>query len=183
MLDFTLLAHAAADAGEHGGGHAGPVAFGILQPAALVGLAMLALIAVMIKVGVPKLVTGMLDKQIAEVREQLDAAKRLRAEAEALRGKYEGRITEAAADAERIKAAAEDEARHILERAETEATALIARRTRSAEDKIAAAERNAIAELRVRAAEASTAAARTLIAQSHDAGADKALVDQAIAGI
>ena len=61
--------------------------------------------------------------------------------------------------------------------------ALIARRTRSAEDKIAAAERNAVAELRAHAADAAAQAARALIATGHDAKADKALVDEAIAGI
>ena len=38
-------------------------------------------------------------------------------------------------------------------------------------------------ELRAKAAEAATAAARNLIAKNHSAGADKALVDGAIAGL
>jgi F-type H+-transporting ATPase subunit b len=52
-----------------------------------------------------------------------------------------------------------------------------------AEDKIAAAERAAVADLRARAADAATTAAGALIAENHTAAADKALVDQAIAGI
>ena len=49
-----------------------------------------------------------------------------------------------------------------------------------ATDKIAAAERQAIPELKARAADASTAAAAALIAQKHDAAADKALADEVI---
>ena len=52
-----------------------------------------------------------------------------------------------------------------------------------AEAKIAGAERSAVAEIRAQAATAATAAARELIAQAHDASADKALVDREIAGI
>jgi len=52
-----------------------------------------------------------------------------------------------------------------------------------AEAKIAGAERTALAEIRARAATAATDAAHQLIAERHDASADKPLVDQAIAGI
>ena len=71
----------------------------------------------------------------------------------------------------------------IVAKAKSDAEALIARRGKSAEEKIAAAERNAVAELRARTAEAAAQAARGLIAKNHNASADKALVDQAIAGI
>ena len=53
---------------------------------------------------------------------------------------------------------------------------------RSAVDAIAA-ERGALDELRARAATAAAAAARGLIADQHDAKADRKLVDEAIAGI
>ena len=49
-----------------------------------------------------------------------------------------------------------------------------------AEDKIAAAERTAIADIRAKAVSAATEAAAALIAQNHDAKADKAMVDGAI---
>ena len=52
-----------------------------------------------------------------------------------------------------------------------------------AEDKIAAAERTAIAQIRAKAASAATAAAANLIIEAHDAGADKAMVDETIAGL
>jgi F-type H+-transporting ATPase subunit b len=57
---------------------------------------------------------------------------------------------------------------------------LIDRRTRMAEDKIAAEERSAIEQLRATAADAASKAATRLIAERHDAGTDAKLVDQAI---
>ena len=80
-----------------------------------------------------------------------------------------------------------DHARHeaeaIVAKAEADTTETIARREKMAEDKIAAAERGAVAELRAKAADAAAVAARGLIARNHGADADKALVDQAIGSI
>jgi F-type H+-transporting ATPase subunit b len=52
-----------------------------------------------------------------------------------------------------------------------------------AEDKIAAAERAAIAEVRARAADAAARAAGLLIAEHHDAAADRTMIDRTIAGL
>jgi F-type H+-transporting ATPase subunit b len=60
---------------------------------------------------------------------------------------------------------------------------MVARRKRMAEDKIAAAEREAIADVRARAVTAAAAASRTLIAERHDADADKALADEVISSL
>lgn len=181
---FTLAAAAGehAAAAEHAGGHAAPAAFG-LEPGAWAALAMALLIAVLLWKRVPKVITGSLDSSIAEIRKQLDEAKALRAEAEALRQEYADKI----ANAERDVAAMLDHARHeaetIVTKAEADTRAVIGRREKMAEDKIAAAERAAIAELRARAAAAATTAARGLIKSNHSSEADRALVDQAIAGI
>jgi F-type H+-transporting ATPase subunit b len=59
---------------------------------------------------------------------------------------------------------------------------VIARREKMASDKIEAAERGAVAELRKKAA-AAAAAARGLIASHYGADADKVQVDAAIAGL
>ena len=179
MLDLTILAAAAQAAAEHA---EEPTAL-LLGPGGWVAAAMLAVFALMLYMKVPAIVAGMLDKQIADIRSQLGDAAKLRAEAEALKGEYEKKLRDAARDAEALKAAAEAEAKLIVAKAKSDAEALIERRGKSAEDKIAAAERNAIAELRAKAAEAAAQAARGLIAEGHDAKADKALVDQAIAGI
>ena len=78
---------------------------------------------------------------------------------------------------------AHHEAAAIVTKAKADTEVLMDRRARMAEDKIAAAERSAIAEVRKRTAEAAAAAAAVLIAERHGVDADKALVDRAIAGV
>src|SRR3546814_18104179 len=78
---------------------------------------------------------------------------------------------------------AEAEARALLAKAEADADDLMTRRAAMAEDKIAAAERQAVADVRAHAAEAATAAAGAIIAQQHGARADKPLIDKTIAGL
>ena len=148
-----------------------------------VALSMLTVFGIMLRAGVPKLIAGMLDKQIAEIRAQLDQAKALRAEAEALRTQYAAKIAGAQADAAAMVEHAKHEADAIIAHAETQTSALIARREKMAQDKIGAAERTALADVRATAANAATMAARGLIAENHDAKADKALIDAAIAGL
>lgn len=162
--------------------HAEPVALG-LTPGGWVGLAMLGFLLILAWKGVHKLILGGLDSKIAAIREQLDEAKALRAEAEALRGEYAAKIANAEKDAASMLDNARHEADAIVAKAEQDTTAMIARREQMAADKIAAAERQAVADLRARAAEASTAAAAALIADRHNAAADAALADTVIAGL
>jgi F-type H+-transporting ATPase subunit b len=52
-----------------------------------------------------------------------------------------------------------------------------------AEDKIAAAERAAVAEVRATIADTAARAAAAILAEQHGADADKAIVDRTIAGL
>jgi F-type H+-transporting ATPase subunit b len=160
--------------------HATPSAIG-LDPTGWVALSMIAVFAIMLWKKVPAMIGAALDKQIAGIKEQLDAASSLRAEAEALKAEYEARVKVAASDAEAVKAAAAKEAEEIIAQARSDASALVTRRTRMAEDKIAAAERAAIADVRTRAATVAVAAAEHLITTGHSAAADKPLIDATIA--
>jgi F-type H+-transporting ATPase subunit b len=176
-------AHGTAGTGADGlPAHAEPSALG-LNATAWVALAMAVVIAIMIWKKVPAAIGAALDRKIAGIREQLDEAARLRAEAEALRAEYEAKQAGAAAEAAAMIERARHEAESIRSQAEQDAARLIERRTRMAEDKIAAAERSALDEVRARAVDAATAAAERLIRERHDAGADKAMVDQTIAAL
>lgn len=176
--------HAAApEAGHAQAAHVpSPSALG-MDATGWVALAMLAVIAIMLWKKVPAVIGAALDKKIAGIRAQLAEAASLRAEAEALKAEYQAKAAAATKEAEAILAHAKDEADQIVAKAKTDAKSLIERRGRMAEDKIAAAERAAIAEVRAKAADAAAAAAAALIARGHDASADKALVDKAISGI
>ena len=164
---------------DNGEAHSEPSALGF-DATMLVALAMLVVIGLAIWKKVPAKIAGALDKQISGIKAQLDQATALRAEAEAIKAEYEAKAKAAAQDAIDMKAAAVEEAKQIVATAKVAATDMIARRAKAAEDKIAAAERAAIADVRAKAASVSAAAAAQLIATHHDAAADASLIDQSI---
>ncbi|PCD02848.1 F0F1 ATP synthase subunit B [Sphingomonas spermidinifaciens] len=162
--------------------HSDPTAL-FLDPTGWVSAAMAVFILILLWKGVPKLIGRMLDGQIAAIRSRLDEAKQLRAEAEALKAEYQAKLASAEADAAAMVAHAEEEARALRTKAEADAAELVQRRAKMAEDKIAAAERQAIADIRVKTADAAAKAAAAILAKKHDAAADRALVDRTIAGL
>jgi F-type H+-transporting ATPase subunit b len=174
--ETTATTHVAT---EHGGE---ATALG-LDAGGWVALAMLVVFAIALYLRVPKLIGTMLDKKIAGIRDQLDTAAKLRAEAEALKAEYEVKAREAASEAEQIHAHAVEEANRIIAKAKDDAEALMERRARMAEDKIGAAERSAVAEVRAAAADAATRAAADLISKHHDEGADRQLVEKVIGAL
>jgi F-type H+-transporting ATPase subunit b len=176
MADVLMLLASGAE------GHAEPGVLG-LDSYQWVALAMTVLIAVFIWKKVPGIITGGLDSKIAEIRKALDEAKTLRAEAEALRGEYAAKIASAEKDAEAMLAGAREEAGAILAKAEADSEVMVARRQKMAEDKIAAAERAAIAEVKAKAVTAAAAASKVLIAKAHNKKADKKLADEVIASL
>jgi F-type H+-transporting ATPase subunit b len=162
--------------------HHEPSAFGITAPG-FVAIAMLIVIGIVVWKRVPAMIGKMLDAKIDAIRQQLDRASALRAEAEAELSQAKARNAASEADAAAIVAHAEAEAQAMLAKAEADAQELTTRRSKMAEDKIAAAERAAIAEVRAKAAEVAARAAAAIIAEQHGADADKALVDKTIAGL
>ncbi|WFL76771.1 hypothetical protein P7228_12295 [Altererythrobacter arenosus] len=178
MADVLSLLAGAAEAA----GHSDPTAFG-LEPYQWVSVSMVVLIAVFVWKKVPGLITGGLDNKIAAIKQQLDEAKELRAEAEKLRDEYAAKIANAEKDAEAMVEGAQREADAILDKAEADSKAMVERRKKMAEDKIAAAEREAVDDVRSKAAKAATAAARKLIAERHDEDSDRKLADEVISSI
>lgn len=166
----------------HGGdaNHAAPSALGF-DASMMVALAMIVVIALAIWKKVPSMIGAALDKQIGAIQDQLDAATRLRAEAEAIKAEYAAKSMQAAKDAEALTAHAEEEAKQIIAKANIDATALIARRGKMAKDKIAAAEAAALADIRTKVAAVSALAAEHLIASGMDVKSDAVLIDRAIA--
>jgi len=170
------------DGGVTGVPHQEPTAL-FLDATGWVSAAMLLFLIVLVVKGVPAVIGKLLDGQIAAIRTRLDEARALRAEAEALRDEYASKIAGIEAQAAEMVAHAEAEAQGLLAKAEADAADLTQRRARMASDKIAAAERAAIAEVRATAADAAAKAAGVLIADRMAGGADRALVDRTIAGL
>lgn len=178
MNIFLLAAAEVAGHDEHG-----PTLLGLSAEGwVYVGLTIFLLLAVFVAKA-PQKITEALDARIANTKRQLDEASAIRAEAEALLADAKKRSAASAGDAAAIIANAEAEAKLMLAKAESDATDLMARRAKMAEDKIGAAERGAVAEVRAKAADAATRAAAAIIADRHDASADRPLVDRTIAGL
>lgn len=132
--------------------------------------------------GVPKMIAKMLDSRIEKIEADLSEARRLREEAQALMVEYEGKRKSAEADAAAMISAARDEAARLAAEANIALEALIARRTRTVEAKIAQAESQAVAEVRARSADVAIEAARLLLGQQMGAKSD-GLVEQAISDV
>lgn len=147
---------------------------------AFIGL--LIFLAIVIYMKVPSFVTRTLDARIARIEADLDEAKRLREEAQALLAEYERKRKAAESEAEEIVAAAKDEAERMTAEAEAALEDMVARRTKAVEDKIAQAEAQALSEVRARSADVAVEAARLLLAdQVKENGS--ALVDQSIKAV
>ncbi len=129
------------------------------------------------------LVLGILDKRAATIRAELDEAARLRREAEQMLEDANRQRTAALQEAEAMLARARDEAARVAEAARTDAAASATRRERMAMDRIAAAEKAAIDDVRLAAADIAARAAGRVIATTLDANADAALIDRAIQGL
>lgn len=136
-------------------------------------------IGIMIYFGLPKMIAKMLDDRIAQIETDLAEAKRLREEAEALLVDYENKRVAAEGEAAGIVTAAQEEAKRLAEEANVTLTDLIARRTKSVQDKIAQAEAQALGEVRARAADLTVEAARIVLSQQMASKGDE-LVSKAI---
>ncbi len=142
-------------------------------------ISLLIFIGVIIYMGVPKMITGMLDNRIKKIEEDLNEAKRLREEAQALLAEYGRKRKEAESEAEDIVIAAQEEAKRLREEAVESLKDMVARRTQTVEQKIAHAEAQALAEVRSRSADVAIEAARVILTKQMETEGD-ALIEQSI---
>jgi F-type H+-transporting ATPase subunit b len=126
-------------------------------------------------------VAAMLDDRAVKIRTELEEAARLRNEAEAMLKDAQARRDAATTEAKQLLEGAKAEAARLAQAAAAEAEAGAKRREQMAMDRIAAAEKAAVDEVRLTAAEVATAAARQVIADGLSHEADGRLVDHAIA--
>jgi F-type H+-transporting ATPase subunit b len=124
---------------------------------------------------------GMLDDRTAAVKAELEEAARLRREAEGMLRDAEASRAQALAEAKALIEGARAEAARVAAATTAEAEAAARRREQMAMDRIAAAEKAAVDEVRITAADIATIAARQVIAEGLSPSADAALVDTAIA--
>jgi len=143
-------------------------------------VAFIIFVGFLVYMGVPKMLTGMLDKRAATIKAELDEARALREEAKSVLASYERKQKEVAEQTDRIISTAKDEAMAAAEQAKADLKAAIARRLAAAEDQIASAEASAVREVRERAVQLAVAAAGDVLARQMTAEAAKSSIDAAI---
>jgi F-type H+-transporting ATPase subunit b len=138
-----------------------------------------AVFCVLAWVYVRKPLLGVLDAEIFKIRDQIDNARKLRAEAEATLAEYKKKSAAAMKEAQEIITYASEEAEEVKQQAEADLKAALARHEQQATDRIRVAEAEAVAAVRAAAVDQAMVLARkALTSESSKAGA---LADQAIA--
>jgi F-type H+-transporting ATPase subunit b len=128
-----------------------------------VAIAFLCFIGLLVYLGVHRKVTDSLDQRQARIKAELDEARRLKEEAQALLTALERKGREAEGEAAAMIAGAKAEAERLGAEAKTRMEDFIVRRTTMAEAKITQAEAQALADVRSAAADAAVAAAEKIL--------------------
>jgi F-type H+-transporting ATPase subunit b len=136
------------------------------EPEFWVAVAFVILMGVFAYVGVHRTILKTLDHRRDRIKAELDDARRLKDEAAKLLAEYKARYASAEREAEDIISNARAEAERIAAEAKVKLEDFVARRTKTAESKIALAEAQALADVRAAAANAAVAAATTILSKS-----------------
>ena len=148
---------------------------------AFIGL--LIFIGLMLYVKLPGMITKALDGRAAKVRNELEEARRLREEAQAVLADFRRKTQDADDEADAIIAQAKAEAERMTAETEQALEEMIARRTEAAENRIAQAQAQAIGEVRARATDIAIAASQSLLADQVKGKTASDLIDSAIADV
>ena len=135
----------------------------MIEAEAWVAVAFVLFLGILVYVGAHRRVIDGIDQRQARIKAELEEARRLREEAQALLVEYQRKRHEADREAEAIIATANAEAERLAAEGKTRLEDFVARRTKMAETKIAQAEARALADVRSSAADAAVAAAEKIL--------------------
>lgn len=130
-----------------------------------------------------KAVTGALDKKIAEIKNDIETAERLKAEAQALLADFQQKQKDAEATALNIIAQAKASALAVQQAAEADLSESMQRREAQLQERLKRIEEKAIADIQNHAAELAMQATREIVTKSLDDKASTKLLDQAIGSV
>ena len=136
------------------------------EPEFWVAVAFVILMGVFAYFGIHRTVLTALDHRSDRIKAELDDARRLKEEAAKLLAEYKARRATAEREAQDIVTSAKAEAERIASEAKTKMEDFVARRTKTAESKIALVEAQALADVRAAAANAAVTAASTILSQT-----------------
>lgn len=125
-------------------------------------------------------ITDILDRRSAAIRAEIEEARQLKEEAQALLADYRRRQRDAAQETEAIISRAREQAERHRTQAQEALERTLARRREQALDKIAQAEADAIREVRSLAVDIAMSATRQVIAERLSEESANALVDESI---
>jgi F-type H+-transporting ATPase subunit b len=138
----------------------------LFEPETWVAVAFVLLMGLFAYLGIHRTVLSALDKRAERIKAELDDARRLKDEAAQLLADYKAKRATAEREADEIISNAKAEAERIATEAKAKMEDFVARRTKTAESKIALAEAQAVADVRAAAANAAVTAATTILSQS-----------------
>jgi F-type H+-transporting ATPase subunit b len=128
-----------------------------------VALGFLCFLGLLAYLGAHRKIVESIDTRQARIKSELDEARRLREEAQSLLAEFERKGREAESEAAAIIASAKAEAERLASEAKAKAEDFVTRRTKMAEEKIAQAESQALADVRSAAADAAVTAAEKIL--------------------
>ena len=155
--------------------------FDFAHPTIWVFLALLIIIAAAMWKGIHKVMGKALDDRAAAISKELDEAKTLREEAQALLASYQRKQAEAEELAQSIVEQARTDAKAMAKQARADLQERLTRRAELAEAKIANAEAQAMADVKARAVDLAAAAAEDLIRSEFKTTDHSGLVKDGIA--
>ena len=155
--------------------------FALNSPTIWVFLAVVLFLLALAYFGVHKKIGGALDARADKIRTELDEAKSLREEAQALLASYQRKQKEAEDQAEEIVKQARKDAENMAVNARKDLAERLERRAAQAEAKIATAEAKAMADVKAKAADMALEAAEKLIRSGTKATDHASLVKDGIA--
>ena len=153
------------------------------SPETWVLVGFLLFVALVLYFKVPAMIAKALDDRADRIRGELEEARRLREEAQALLAEYQRKQNDAAKEADGIIAQAREDAEVFARESEAQLAESLQRRQRMAEEKIARAEAEAIAEVRKLAADVAIAAADRLLADEISPDKADSLIDDGIKAV
>src|ERR1700733_7824644 len=143
-------------------------------------LSLIAVLAIFWWGGAPAFIARALDKRADAISKELESVKRLREEAETVLINYRKRASGTESETAAILNESRAENERFAAEARAQMQAQIERRAQQAQDRIAQAEANAMAEIRALAADAAVSAAEKIIATRLGEQKATGLINQSI---
>lgn len=146
-------------------------------------LGLLAFFGLIAFLKVPGKIVAALDKRGDEIRANIEEARKLREEAQALLAEYQRKHQAAEEEAKEIIDLAKREAAALAEEAKARMEDYVERRTKAVEQRISLAEGQALADVRASAIDVASRAAARIVAAKVEGDTGDKLIDSSIANL